>query len=238
MYGWGARISLRTGAAQGISSSWQISGGPTAVRLFLQYFGYSRWVAGIAGRLCRRTPGRSEDVELFRLVQNEISRREMEPRNKKRSATGTFIVRPVCAHCGIEYHGGRLAASQGSARTYVHGVPKQRLHGEFYDRFVEHGCRQYNISADALEEALKDLIVRERTSDEYERDVRAILLEKEGFKASAAEAVATAEARVDSLSAEYRKVVRLATTAGERGLDEEAFFEELQRIQQKSAATR
>lgn len=173
-----------------------------------------------------------------RLVQNEISRREMEPRNKKRSATGTFIVRPVCAHCGIEYHGGRLAASQGSARTYVHGVPKQRLHGEFYDRFVEHGCRQYNISADELEEALKDLIVRERTSDEYERDVRAILLEKEGVKASAAEAVATAEARVDSLSAEYRKVVRLATTAGERGLDEEAFFEELQRIQQKMAAAR
>jgi hypothetical protein len=51
MYWWGARISLRTGAAQGISSSWQISGGPTAVQLFLQYFGYSRWVAGIAGAL-------------------------------------------------------------------------------------------------------------------------------------------------------------------------------------------
>jgi hypothetical protein len=43
MYWWGARISLRTGAAQEISSFWQISGDPTAVQLFLQYFGYSRW---------------------------------------------------------------------------------------------------------------------------------------------------------------------------------------------------
>ena len=178
------------------------------------------------------------DVELFKLVQKEIARREMEPRNKKRSPTGTFLVRPVCAHCGIEYHGGRWSAGQGYARTYVHGVPKQRLHGELYDRFVEHGCKQYNISADELEQALKDLIVRERTSDEYERDVRAILQEKEGFKANAREAVAVAEARVDSLSAEYRRVVRLATAAGERGLDEEAFFDELQRIQQMMAAAR
>ena len=42
----------------------------------------------------------------------------------------------------------------------------------------------------------------------------------------------------DSLSAEYRRVVRLATDAGERGLDEEAFFDELQRIRQRVAAAR
>ena len=47
------------------------------------------------------------DVALFRKVLEEVARREGLPRNKKRTSKGTFLVRPVCAHCGIEYHGGR-----------------------------------------------------------------------------------------------------------------------------------
>jgi hypothetical protein len=43
---------------------------------------------------------------------------------------------------------------------------------------------------------------------------------------------------MDSVPAEYRKVVRLAITAGERGLDQVAFFEELRRSQPMLATAR
>ncbi|HEV2149656.1 MAG TPA: recombinase family protein [Longimicrobiaceae bacterium] len=65
------------------------------------------------------------DVDLFRKVQKEVERREGDPHNKKRTSKGTFVLRPVCAHCGIEYHGGRNRKDQGNERTYVHPTPNK-----------------------------------------------------------------------------------------------------------------
>jgi hypothetical protein len=50
-YWWGMRVSVRTGAAQGIGYAWRTSGGAAAVRVFLQYYGWSGWAVGAAGVL-------------------------------------------------------------------------------------------------------------------------------------------------------------------------------------------
>lgn len=50
-YWWGMRVSVRTGAAQGIGYAWRTAGGAAAVRVFLQYYGWSGWAVGAAGVL-------------------------------------------------------------------------------------------------------------------------------------------------------------------------------------------
>ena len=158
------------------------------------------------------------DVELFRLMQNDISRREMERRTRSalrwaRSSSDPFA-RTVGSNILVDaWQRARVAPGRTCTRS------KQRLHGEFYDRSSQHGCRQYNISAEELEEALKDLRPangpRTSTSTMSARSCR-------GRKGSRRTPAKRSRARVESLSAEYRTVVRLAAAAGEPGFDEEA----------------
>jgi hypothetical protein len=81
-------------------------------------------------------------------------------------------VRPVCAACGTEYQGGRLKEEQGRTRGYVHADVKERMHPEAYARCKQRGCKRYVVLADELENAIKDLIVRQRASLGYADDVR------------------------------------------------------------------
>jgi hypothetical protein len=55
------------------------------------------------------------DVELSGRFLGEVARREGLPRNKKRTSKGSFVVRPVCAHCGIEYHGAATGRTRGTS---------------------------------------------------------------------------------------------------------------------------
>lgn len=48
-YWWGARISIRSAAAQEMWQAWRTGGNPAASRVFLRYFGSSAWAAGAAG---------------------------------------------------------------------------------------------------------------------------------------------------------------------------------------------
>jgi hypothetical protein len=118
------------------------------------------------------------DPALFAQVQAEVERRKNEPRNRKRESKGTFILTPVCADCGMHYHGGKNAKAQGDTRTYVHAIPDQRLHAEYED-FVACGCRGWSVVADELEGKIKDLILAERGIGCYEDEVRAALAEQE-----------------------------------------------------------
>ncbi len=147
------------------------------------------------------------DVDLFQRVQAEVQRRRNEPRNKKRNSKATFILTPVCATCGMAYHGGRNGKAAGNARTYVHSIPDARLHAEHGD-FVQHGCRAWSVMADELEGEIKDLILRERASASYEDEVREALAEKERFQSSSRNAIASATERIKELQSEYNAVAR------------------------------
>jgi len=176
--------------------------------------------------------------DLFATVQDEIERRESQPRNRKRASRGTFIIRPICAHCGSEYHGGRNSARQEHERTYVHGKPGKGGDPEVYEAYRANGCRAWSIVADEVEGAIKDLILRERGSEDYESEVQRLLSQKEEFRRGASDAVKAGEARIEGLEQEQRQVSRQLMRVQEAGLDEDAFFKELQRIQQQLNAAR
>lgn len=79
-------------------------------------------------------------------------------------------------------------------------------------------------------------VLREPASEEYESEIRAMLLEKEEFQQSAAQAVSTAEERLETLEQQYTRQVRQMTLAQDRGLDDQAFLDVLQETQQKKQA--
>lgn len=177
------------------------------------------------------------DVEKFRRVQEEVARRENDPRNIKRTSKGTFILTPVCASCGSTYHGGRNGKTAGNHRTYVHSVPDERLHAQHAD-YVAHGCRAWSVVAHELEDAIKDLILQERASDGYEAEVRAALAEREKFRNSSQDAIAAAEKRIKEFESEYAVVARDQMRAGKQGRPTEPYDEELTAITQRLTAAK
>lgn len=148
------------------------------------------------------------------------------------------LVRPVCGHCGVEYHGGRISKKQGNERTYVHATPNEALHPKIYSDYTENRCLAWTVLADELEAGIKDLIMAERASVTYEAEVRALLMEKEQFQRGAEDAIAVAESRLVQAKERYNHQARILSKAAVRGLDEDPFLDELQRLQQQTTAAR
>jgi DNA invertase Pin-like site-specific DNA recombinase len=179
------------------------------------------------------------DVDLFRAVEKELEQRNRQPRNAKRKKRGGFPLKPGCAHCGGEYHGGRLAEAQGRSRSYVHTKPKKRMDPEAHQRFLECGCKVWYVDAEELENGIKDLIAAERGSVEFEDLVRQAILERDEFRKQADQAVASAKAEVVRLERQNDTIARsLAVLSADENFDIEAFEKEARPVQQKLTAAR
>jgi hypothetical protein len=179
------------------------------------------------------------DVDLFRAVEKELEQRNRQPRNAKRKKRGGFPLKPGCAHCGGEYHGGRLAEAQGRTRSYVHTKPKKRMDPEAHQRFIECGCKVWYVDAEELENGIKDLIAAERGSAEFEDLVRQAILERDEFRKQADEAVASAREEVERLERQNSKLARtLAVLTADENFDSKAFEKEARAVQQQLTAAR
>jgi DNA invertase Pin-like site-specific DNA recombinase len=152
------------------------------------------------------------NVELFEQVTKRLAghTRARGPRQRRRREL--YPLTPACAHCGVEYNGGRLPAAQGAERSYVHTKPKERMNAEAYLRFNEQGCRVWYVDAEELETKIKDLIIAERTGEDFVAEVRSLIQERDVFRKAAAEAVSAAEQDVAAAKAEC---AALARTAGQ-----------------------
>ncbi|AHG89847.1 Recombinase [Gemmatirosa kalamazoonensis] len=181
------------------------------------------------------------DVELFEKVSERLKREPAEDggERRQRRRRDLFPIRPVCAHCGVDYNGGRLGAGQGSARVYAHAQPKARANETAYQRRKEAGCKVWNVDALELEEKIKDLIVSERTSVEFQDDVRALLLERDEFRKSAADAVTAARASLEQLTAKQKDLARaVAKLAGQEGFDDNPLLGELDVVRRRIQSAR
>jgi DNA invertase Pin-like site-specific DNA recombinase/predicted component of type VI protein secretion system len=179
------------------------------------------------------------DVELFRTVEKELAHRAGSPRNRQRKKRGGFPLKPVCAHCTGEYTGGRLSKAQGSNRLYTHTKPKKRMGGEAFDRFAECGCKVWCVDAVELEDGIKDLIARERGSADFEELVRREILQRDEFRQRADQAVAAANAEVESLDRQNKKLAQtLAILSANEDFDIAEFEKQVKPVQQKLAAAR
>lgn len=156
------------------------------------------------------------DQGLFDAVQREILRRDAQPRNRRRKKRGFYPLTPRCARCGMPYYGSRLPKAQGRARTYVHAVPKKRQRPEEHARFVTHGCKQWVVNAVELEDALVGVVLSVRGTDDYELQVKDLILARDNHRRAADEAVQRAQFEVRRLEKELGSLVKtISLTAGD-----------------------
>jgi len=71
-------------------------------------------------------------IVVFTDVECRLAARTKEGNGRHRRRRGLSPLRPVCAHCGYEYNGGRTKKEQGSARQYTHVNPKERAQPDEY----------------------------------------------------------------------------------------------------------
>lgn len=148
------------------------------------------------------------DAKLFDAVQQELDRRGTQPRNRKRKKRADFPIRVTCAACGSDYTGGRLSHSQGCERIYSHTKPKARMAPQAAQRFADHDCKVWAVDAEELENKIRALIVAQRTSIDFEEEVRALILERDEFRKAADDAVAAARQKVDATQRQYERLAR------------------------------
>ena len=184
------------------------------------------------------------DVDLFRVVSKRLGGHSTRPVGRKRRHRSLFPLKPVCAHCGVEYNGNRLKESQGGTRGYAHAKPKARMDEEGFRRFTEAGCKAWYLDAQELEEKIKDEIVSQRSSEEYEETMRQLILERDKFHKSAEDAVALAEEEVAQRENAYKRLSRMAaklaasTSIDEADDGEDALLEQLTAAKQQLHASK
>lgn len=156
------------------------------------------------------------DVDLFNAIQKEVQRRDAKPRNRRRKKRGFYPLDPVCAGCGMPYYGSRLSKAQGRIRTYVHSVPKKRQRPVEHARYSAHGCKQWVVHAHELEDSLVGAIGRVRGSEDYEAQLKDLILARDNHRRAARDAVRRTEAEVGKLEAELGSLVKsISLTAGD-----------------------
>ncbi len=100
-----------------------------------------------------------------------------------------WSIAPLCNHCGATYIGNRYGESQGRARAYHHPTPKARFDPRGHAAFEAAGCLEYHVEADEPENGIKDLIVEQRCSPDYEQAVKELVLERDEARKQAEDRV-------------------------------------------------
>jgi hypothetical protein len=180
------------------------------------------------------------DVELFNRLLLKMNGRRLAGGPRHRRRPELFPLTLVCAHCGCEYNGGKLSEAQGGTRSYVHARPKARRGEEAHERFIAAGCKTWYVDAREIETKVKDLIVQQRASSEFEESVKGFLADAQAFTLSAATAVADAEKHLKRKKDAYKRALRtfVAVVGSEERVsakEDDAVAEELQVLRNQVA---
>jgi DNA invertase Pin-like site-specific DNA recombinase len=181
------------------------------------------------------------DIDLFELVSKRLRGRTPADGGRHRRRRELYPLTPVCAHCGLEYNGGRNKAEQGSKRCYTHANPKERAHPDAFERMHTANCRVWSIDAEELEDKTKELIVRERASEEFATYVRQVLLDRDERRKDAQRRANDARATVAACEQKSRALARTVSRLAEEGLEvseDDALFRELTAAKRKELAAK
>ena len=94
---------------------------------------------------------------------------------------------------------------------YAHAKPKNRTGESSYERFIEAGCKVWYVDAREIETKVKDLILRERSTAEFEDEVRRFLVERQKFSQSSANSVSEAEKHLLDRQGAYARGAKILT---------------------------
>lgn len=164
--------------------------------------------------------GNLVDRDLFDAVQREVERRSSDSRNRQRRERQQYILAPRCAHCGIAYHGSVLNEERyDRARVYRHPMPRPDQDPEQYEVTKVAGCRNWTIRADEFESVMKDLIVSQRGTSEFEDAMRESILKKSGLQSATAERAALLATELSKVETRYAAAVEAELEARMEGRD-------------------
>jgi hypothetical protein len=161
------------------------------------------------------------EVDTFNEVTKILGGRSRSTREGYRRHRDVFPLTPTCGHCGCAYVGGRLAKAQGAKPGYTHAKPKARMDSEGRKSFDEQGCKVWYVDGKELETKVKDLIVQQRSSQDFEEGMRGLLLERDDYRKTASAVVDAARRTVEERQAQVKRLVRLATAVGTSGSDKD-----------------
>ncbi|MCX5762896.1 MAG: recombinase family protein, partial [Gemmatimonadetes bacterium] len=177
------------------------------------------------------------DVELFLQVSVRLSGHSCAPHTRHRQQREKFPLALRCAHCGGAYVGGQLGVAQGATRGYAHAKPKARMDAEGRARFDAAGCKVWYVNADEIEDGIKNLIIAQRSSKEFEDELRSVILERDSFRRTATDAVeeskrevASRKLTLDRLKGMAAKLAAAAASTASENLLVEQINEAQQRL--------
>lgn len=116
-----------------------------------------------------------------------------------------------------------------------HQSPNSPVTGKVRQRMIDAGCRTWQIDADDVEMALRDLIAAERGSPGFMERLDALLTERVISTEVVDRRLAEARALVSRIEAEQNETVRLMAQGRLDGIPESVFFENLKRLQVQHA---
>jgi len=130
-----------------------------------------------------------------------------------------------CARCGAPYWGETTTMKSGGRATetrqithsyYRHVCKRTALTPETYERMLAAGCISKRLPTDMVEEAIRDLLVKQRTGKDYVKHLRAIHTQMLEAVENGQEEVARAEAEVLKLKRKQATLLDLASDQEDR----------------------
>ena len=176
-------------------------------------------------------------VELFRAVNRKFeAKADAQVRRRHRQGVSSYIVPLMCARCGTYLSGVDTPKKNGGVnRRYRHQSSAAPMAAAMRDRIVAAGCRAWQIDADEVEEAIRDLIAEERGSPGFAERLDALLADQVDYSARAERKVSDGEMILRRNEAEQREMVRLMGQGRAAGLSDTMFLERLRNLQVQHA---
>jgi DNA invertase Pin-like site-specific DNA recombinase len=141
------------------------------------------------------------DVDLFEAVQKRLAIRG-ESQFAKTKNRESYPLAPVCAHCQSPYWGSNRPGRDGKHVCTLRHAPVDDC--QYPERFAwsqQYGCIRYEIDAAEFEEAARQLIVQQRSTPEFETELRRMVHEEDTYRT-------TLDATVQNLRAQVRTLER------------------------------
>jgi hypothetical protein len=179
-------------------------------------------------------------VDLFHAVVAALASRAETPSGRSRKRREEYPLAGViqCAGCGATYDGGRRSQAQGRGRCYVHPTIRARMNPDRYEMYRAAGCKRWTILAEDIETKIKDLILAERASPDYEEHLRRMLVDRDTAHSQAAVRGQEAAKEVRNLTEQRSAVARLQMEAAKRKVDSADYWNEIDRLNQSIETAR
>lgn len=179
-------------------------------------------------------------IDKFEAVQREIQRRKKAQGKTGRKKNVQTLLDVLCAACKMPYYGLQTVTNKGTrsekeTRYYVHPVSSMRYSQEKTERIEAAGCKHWYVNADELEDKVFELLIEQRGSVDFAKDLKKALMAQGDLESQAKERIEHLEDRLRQLKRRESAITEARIEARIEGLDTSLFLEKLKEVQEQIA---